>query len=252
MKKLFSMILAGLGALLVNTASAQVTFSPSVFTAIDQVTITVDVTGTPMAGEPEAYLWAFSNAGDAVSNGSWGSSSIVNKMTSAGVNKWRYTFTGVDFYNSTPAALKELGLLLKSKDGSKQTPDYKWFKFDPLIFTATKMRVFPSKVGPDDVVSVNFDQSLATVVNEQRMMPNNVTVVLVNAAGGTVDTKTFPVKKEGTIFIGTFIPTYSFTVPVGTVLDKFRYRFNGTVKNASNVDVTVSTEEVEVPFSKLK
>lgn len=148
MKYILSFLTVVLTALGVH---AQVTFSPSVFTAIDEVTITVDVTGEPMAGQPEAFLWIFANlkgggATDGVTNGSWGSSAPAAKMTSLGGNKWSYKFTGTEMFGKTPAELVEFGLLLKSKDGGKQTKDYKFYKFDPLIFTPTLMRVFPAKV----------------------------------------------------------------------------------------------------------
>ena len=36
-------------------------FSPSAFTAEDEVTLTIDVTGTGVAGLTDVYLWIFSN-----------------------------------------------------------------------------------------------------------------------------------------------------------------------------------------------
>jgi hypothetical protein len=59
MRKLFLLFI--MMAFAFVKVSAQVTFSPASFTAIDSVTVTVDVSGTPMAGETEAYLWIFSN-----------------------------------------------------------------------------------------------------------------------------------------------------------------------------------------------
>jgi hypothetical protein len=253
-------ILSFFALILAATAlKAQVSFSPSVFTAIDRVTINVDVTGTPMAGQSEAFIWIFANlnpagAVDGTVNGQWGNSSPAAKVTSLGGNRWSFSFTGTELFGKTPAELKEFGFLLKSKDGSRQTQDYKFYKFDPLIFTPTLMRVFPAKVGPDDAIRVNFDQSLATTVNDQRMVPRTVTVTLFNQADAVVGTpRDFNVKKDGTsIFYGTFIPTYSFTIPAGTNLKKFTYRFNGTVKDANGNDQTVSTEVTEVLFSQLK
>ena len=51
------------------------------------------------------------------------------------------------------------------------------YKFVPLVFTPTELRVFPAQVDTSDVVSLNFDQSLATSTNEQRMTPDSVTVL---------------------------------------------------------------------------
>ncbi len=37
-------------------------------------------------------------------------------------------------------------------------------------------RIFPARVGKNDVVSLYFHQELATTINEQRMQPVSVTV----------------------------------------------------------------------------
>ena len=79
MKKLLYLILfvsAGLFAKAQNP-----TFSPSTFTAEDQVTLTYDVTGTGMAGATEAYIWLWGNAGDSPLNTSWTNSpAAANRM----------------------------------------------------------------------------------------------------------------------------------------------------------------------------
>jgi hypothetical protein len=241
-----------------------VTFSPSTFTAIDPVTITVDVTGTPMAGESEAYIWIFSNPSisgnaafpnkDGSVNGSWGNSSDAAKLTSLGANRWRFTFTGTDLFGLTPAQLKDFGFLLKNKTGTKQTPDYKPFAFDPLIFTPTKLRVFPSKVSPSDVITVVFDKAMAETTEEVRMTTASVTFSVYNENNVMVGTPiTVPVRSmQNNLWGASFIPTRSFTVPTGMRLNKFRYRFNGTVKDVNGNDVIVSGTEAEVLFSDLK
>ena len=102
-------------------ASAQnPSFSPSSFTAEDEVTLTIDVTGTGMAGVTDAYLWIFSNpdlpgGADGVTNGSWTKSSDAAKLTPAGPNKFTYKFTGTTMFLQTPAQLKSFGFLLKKK-----------------------------------------------------------------------------------------------------------------------------------------
>jgi hypothetical protein len=241
--------------------AAQVTFSPAIFTAEDQVTLTVDVTGTPMAGLSEAYIWSFSNptAGsgpqvDGIVNGTWGNSGAGAKMTAAGTNKWSFTFTGTTLFNLAPGQLKEFGFLVKAKDGSKQTPDYKPFKFDPLVFTPTEFRIFPSKVGQDDAVTINFDQSLSGGIDEQRLSPSTVTIVVYNQNNVPFGNPiSLPVRSTGAKqWAATFIPTHSYALPPGTKLTKFRYKFNGTVPNASGVPTAFSTAEMEVQFLDLK
>jgi hypothetical protein len=264
MKKIFLLLL--ITAFVFMKTNAQVTFSPPTFTAIDPVTITVDVTGTPMAGESEAYIWIFSNASvsgnatypnkDGIVNGSWGNSSDAAKMTAAGTNKWKFTFTATDLFGQTPAQLKDFGFLLKSKTGSKQTPDYKPYAFEPLIFTPTLFRTFPAKVGVDDVVTVNLDKSLATDVNTQRMAPTSVSVTFYNDANPSVvvgNLDNVPVRNNGSIWSATFIPTQAtLNLPAGTKLKSFKYKFNGTILDTEGKTVSVSTTETEVPFSDLK
>lgn len=241
-------------------ASAQnPSFSPSSFTAEDEVTLTIDVTGTGMAGVTDAYLWIFSNpdlpgGADGVTNGSWTNSSDAAKLTPAGPNKFTYKFTGTTMFLQTPAQLKSFGFLLKKKDGSAQTPDYKSFFFDPLIFVPSMLRVFPSKVDVDDVVTVNFDNTYAVTPNDQRMAPATFTVSMFDDLGNTVGSPvTLPVTKTDlTIWSGSFIPNSSFTPAVGRKLLKFRYKINGTVLDTNGLPMTVSTAETEVTFTAMK
>lgn len=234
-------------------------FSPATFTAEDEVTLTIDVTGTGMAGVTEAYIWIFSNPDigggvDGTVNGSWGNSSDAAKLTNIGGNKFTYTFIGTTMFGQTPAQLKTFGFLLKKKDGSAQTPDYKPFAFDPLIFIPSLARVFPAKVDKDDVVTVNFDQGYATIVNDQRMTPLTFTVVMFDDLGNAIGTPlTLPLSKsEPTIWSGSFIPDVSFTAPAGRTLAKFKYKFNGTVLDVNGAAAPVSTQEWETIFTKMQ
>jgi hypothetical protein len=265
MKKIF--LLLFITALALIRTSAQVSFNPPTFTAIDPVTLTVDVSETDMKGENEVYIWIFSNPTardgdplwpkkDGSVNGSWGNSLDIAKMTPAGTNKWKFTFTATDLFGLTPALLKDFGFLVKTKTGSKKTGDFKSFVFEPLIFTPTLFRTFPAKVGVDDVITVNLDKSLATDVTTQRMTPTSVSVTLYNdanpsAAVGTINN--VPVRNNGSIWLATFIPTQAtLNLPAGTKLKSFKYKFNGTVLDTEGKAANVSTTETEVPFSDLK
>ncbi len=257
MKKIFSFLLFSI--LTAYSASAQVTFSPAVFTAEDEVTLTVDVSGTKMEGASEAYIWIFSNVGvgggrDGFTNTAWTASPDTAKMTAAGPNKWSYTFTGTTMFGQTPGELKNFGFLAKSKDGSKQTDNFEPFAFDPLVFIPALLRVFPSKVDVDDVVTVNYEQSLGTTVAEQRMSPATATITMLDDAGNTVGAAlTIPVRKtEASAWSATFIPSRSFTPAAGRKLARFRYKFNGTTRDASGASTTVSSSEAELTFTPLK
>jgi hypothetical protein len=243
------------------TGNAQVTFSPGTFTAEDQVTLTVDVSGTPMAGQSEAYIWIWANPGgvgpapNGIVNGAWGSSSASAKMTGAGTNKWSFTFTGTTLFGLTAGELHDFGFLVKAKDGANgQTQDYKPFLFDPLIFTPSKLRTFPSKVGRDDVVTVNFEKTLGTSTDEQRMTPVTVSITMfdeTNAPVGSV--LTVPVRKTGdNIWSASFIPTNSFTAGTGHKLKKFTYHFNGTVLTPTGGTQNVSSADASVDFVEMK
>jgi hypothetical protein len=258
MKKIFLIIfcLATIGW---NVARAQnPTFSPPIFTAEDEVTLTVDVTGTPMAGQAEAYIWIFSNVSgggrDGFTNTSWTNAPPSARMTAAGTNKWSFKFTVTTMFSQTPAELKDFGFLVKAKDGSKQTLDYKPFAFDPLIFTPVKMRVFPAKVDKDDAVTVNFDRSLGSTTDEQRMDLVSATITVFDEAGSQVGSPlTINARKtDVTIWSATFVPSNSFTPGTGHRLFKFKYKFNGTVRDVIGALVTVSSAETEYTFVTLK
>ena len=257
MKKLLYIVLLSCAGL---TAKAQnPSFVPSTFTAEDQVVLTIDLTGTGMAGVSEAFIWIFSNPGlpagnDGLTNGAWGNSSEAARMTAAGTNKWRFTFTGTTLFGRPPAELKSFGFLVKKKDGSGQSPDYKPFFFDPLVFTPSMLRIFPAKVGRDDVVSMNFDRTYGVSVNEQRLTPVSVTITVLDDLSNTVGSPlTIPVTKTGTtIWSGAFIPSVSFTPGTGRTLTKFRYKFNGTVLDPGGITITVTSSETEVTFTTMQ
>ncbi len=234
-------------------------FVPSSFTAEDQVTLTIDVTGTGMAGAAEAYIWIFSNPNgtggvNGTVNGDWSNSSNAAKMTAAGTNKWSFTFVGTTLFGQAPAQLKSFGFLVKKKDGSAQTPDYKPFNFDPLVFTPSMLRVFPSKVGADDVVTINFDRNYGVSVDEKRMSPTTATITMYDETGAQVGTPlTIPVRSfESTIWAATFIPGSSFTPATGRKLFKFKYRFNGTVLDANGAATPVSSSETEITLTTMQ
>lgn len=229
-------------------------FSPSSFTAEDQVTITYDVTGTGMAGATEAFIWLWGNAGDSPLNTSWTNSPEAARMTAAGTNKWRFTFIGTVLYGLPPAALVNFRFLVKKRDGSAQSPDQGPFFFDPLVFTPTMLRVFPAKVGSDDVVTLNFDRTYGVTPNEQRMTPMKVGVTMYddlnNQVGSLLE---IPVTKTGdTRWSGSFIPSASFTPAAGRKLFKFMYEFQGTILDPGGAPILVPTSAAQVTFTTMQ
>jgi hypothetical protein len=253
MKKLILSIIFTLSTVF---AFAQVTFSPATFTSEDEVIITLDVTGTGMAGQTDVYLWMFSNDGvgggkDALTNGQWGNSSESAKMTRVSGNIFTFKFTGTTLFGQSPAELINFGFLGKSKDGTKQTQDFKPYKFDPLVFTAAQFRVFPAKMDNTDMATVYFHQDLATDQSLQRMFDVKVTLTFYNDAGALVATRTALVatKESNTLYAYSFIPEKLITIPAGAKLGKFSYQFTGSVKDANGANVTTSGPVNEVIYT---
>ncbi|MEE1945044.1 hypothetical protein VRU48_07995 [Pedobacter sp. KR3-3] len=259
MKKLILSIIFILSA---TFAFAQVTLSPATFTAEDEVTITLNVSGTPLAGLNDIYIWAFSNDGvgggkDALTNGQWGNSADAAKMTKTGTNIFTFKFTGTTLFGQSPAELINFGFLAKTKDGTKQTQDYKPYKFDPLVFVPMQFRVFPSKMDQTDMTTVYFHQDLATDQNLQRMFDVKVNLVFYNDATpvpAVVATRTalVTVKESNILYSYSFIPERLITLTAGTKLTKFTYQFTGSVKDANGANVPVAgpvTEVVYTPFN---
>lgn len=245
---------------------AQVTFSPGTFTAEDEVTVTVDVSNTPLKGKTDAYIWIWAfrsddvNAGpttNGIINGDWGSSKPEAKMTNLGGDKWQFKFqSATALFGLTPADLTHgFGFLVKAKDGNvAKTDDYKPFKFDPLVFTPNKLRVFPSKVGRDDVITVFFEQTLGTSLEEQRMKPTGVTISAYDETNATVGSPlTINVRKVAdNIWGASFIPSGSFTPAAGHKLKGFTYHFNGTVLNTTGGSQAASSADASVDFTEMK
>ncbi len=250
MKKTIHTMIAFLLLFVSSKAFSQVTFSPSTFTAEDEVTIRVDVSNTPLAGIEPIYLWAFipGGGGDALNNGSWTNSDEKSKLTKVSANVFEIKLVGTTAFGKSPAELKTLGFLLKSKDGGKQTPDFGPFKFDPLVFTPTQFRIFPAKVGPDDMVNIFMDLKLATDEMVIRMTASSISVSIYDASGmqiGSDKTGTVSKTSEG-FYAFSFIPSKLFTIPAGTKATKVKYNFVGTGKDANGVNITQTSNQGEI------
>lgn len=255
MKKIILLMVCCFGAVWAS-GQGKVTFSPAAFTAEDEVTITLDVTGTPLEGTNDVYVWAFSNDGvgggkDASTNGSWTSSSENAKMTKTTGNIFTFKFTATTLFGQSPAELINFGFLAKNKDGSKQSPDYKPFKFDPLVFTASQFRIFPAKLDYADMATVYFHQNLAADVNLKRMTNVKLNLIFYNEAGNPAGSKLniATVKESAVLFSYSFIPDRVITLAPGVKLSKFSYQFTGTVKDANGIDVSTNGPVTEVVYT---
>lgn len=261
MKKIYILVVL-MAIFMSNRGYAQapsVTTNPLKFSALDGVTLLIDVTGTKVAGAKEPlYLWAWSDGvGDFATNGSWGSSSEAAKLVPVEGKPNQYTFTlplqanGTTYNNvaeilgATPGQLKNIGLLIKTKvgDDTKKT-DNLVLELDPLVFVKSFTRIFPSAVTPQDLVTLFMDQSLAASADVKYAMGGfKVVMKAMNAAGEAVgEEKSFDMKAEGNnIFSFTFFPTAT-AFPDVADLASIEYRF------VSAADETVSSAPYTLTF----
>lgn len=258
MKKIFLTALLFASVHILSAQTGVFSLSPGTFSAEDEVTITIDLTGTGMAGEADSYIWIWANGGnppgytskDGIVNTNWGNSPAAAKMTNIGPNKFTYKFIGVDMFNASPAELKHFQFLCKSQNGSKQSSDVSPQAFEPLVFIPTVTRVFPSRIGKNDAVTVYFHQQLATVDADRRMTPVSFVMSVYDVNNVQIGTEvTVPVTNEGDkVFSYSFLPAALFNVPANTKLGKLRYRVKGIGLDTSGLPVNVETANSEKPF----
>lgn len=162
-------------ALLPLAANAQtVTTSPAVFTAEDEVTITVNVTGTRLEGySGDVWMWSWLAEGcttncDAPTNidPAGGENTDAAKMTRDAEDPDVYSITlvPVDFFGKAPSEIGAIGIKLKSRswtDGIESDNDIV-IAVQPLIYIPSEYRTFPVKFTDEDVVTLFFDQNLTS------------------------------------------------------------------------------------------
>ncbi|HEY0732926.1 MAG TPA: hypothetical protein VGD33_10945 [Chitinophagaceae bacterium] len=259
MNKLFRILIFTALALFSRSAFAQVTLIPSTFTAEDQITIRVDLTGTVAQGLAQPYIWIWSelqngSGQDGIVNTDWGNSPETARWTNVSGNVWEFTFTPTTMFNRAPGELKRFGFLIKAKNGSVQTPDYKWYNFDPLVFIESEFRIFPAKVSATDVVTVYIRTSLSNSIPVQRMSPQTLSVQVFDATNNQVGTtQTLPVRSEGNnLYSVTFVPSRLPSVPVGSTIKSMKYKFIGNGYDAQGATITVESSENEYVFFDLR
>src|SRR5205085_6439979 len=208
-----------------------------------------------LAGEPEVYIWIFANGSitpaDAqypprdgiTTNTEWGNSPAAAKFTHISGDIWSYTFTGTELFGLTPGQLKHFQFLVKTKTGNKQTSDSPKYPFAPVSYVPAIYRLFPSRMDQDDAITIYFYQNLSTDIVESRMSPLTVTVTVYDATnnvyGSPMD---FPLTALGQNLYQakTFIPSYAWSVPAGTMLSKFTYTVKGTYYDTNGATINVA------------
>ncbi len=287
MKKTIILIAIILGSFGLNAQDAlpKFTVTPSEVDALtENVTIVFDVTGTAVAGLTEVYIWAWApglNPSESLldydqGSPSWGSISKNAKLdpVTGDPNKFKLSLpktvtragATVTFNNiaelfgvgDTPGRIKQFGFLLRSQDGSKQTPgDLKTaVTLLPLEFEASYFRIFPAKVSNKDVVTAYMSPSLlASGEDEKLKIADKITATIsLLKANGTEILKvsnlatTFTDQKEYAV---TFLPQVLGTFPSGVTLTdvaKCQIVFSGKVYSQTGSSTTVTTKTFEVEF----
>ncbi|MDP4183911.1 MAG: hypothetical protein Q8862_01960 [Bacteroidota bacterium] len=289
MKRIIILIMMLTGGILSSFGQSDLpkfTVDPADIDALtENVTITFDVTGTAVAGLTDVYLWAWSSELGSPSealidyeggSSSWGNISPNAKLTpvEGTTNKFQLKFpitvtrngATVTFNNmadlfgvsATPGKLKEVGFLLRDVTGNKQTPGDKKtsIKLKALAFEESLFRTFPSGVSNKDIVTVYYNQNLATNPKEQVMSNIMVSVTLVDADGNTVVAMSEPVAttpdRDGE-FAFTYLPSKLVDpFPEGKSVSDIKTMkvvFSGTLNKPDGTTETVTTSTFEQNFS---
>jgi hypothetical protein len=237
-----ALIFLGFGA-----AVAQPTYvvSPPAFTAEDEITISVNVSETSLAGYTgDVWMWAWiaegcSSGCDAPSNvnpASAGAAAALMTRDEVNPDIYRITLVPSEFYKKAPSELKKMGFKLKSIDWAdgKQTDSDVILSIDPLIFTPKVNRIFPTKVTKDDVVTLYLDQSVAaSPALKYHLGDFLVTISAFDANGaqvGSVEDLTVVNAGNGLHYVR-ILPTYTFGI---SEIESIRYRFSSAVGDVNS------------------
>nr|WP_319998361.1 hypothetical protein [uncultured Draconibacterium sp.] len=287
MRKLFilTIILLGAFALKAQEAAPKFTVTPSEIDALtENVTIEFDVTGSVVEGLSDVYIWAWAPGLTPSEillvydqgSPSWGSISDNAKLDPVAGQPNKFTLTlpktvtraGVEvtFNNiaelfgvgDTPGKIKELGFLLRSQDGSKQTPGDMATSISllPLEFEASYFRTFPAKVSKKDVVTAYLNLSMIESSEDQKLsVADSITAVvtLMDEDGATLVTSesmktTFTSQNE---YAFSFLSDVVGEFPEGKSIDnvtKCNIVFSGKIYNQNGSTEVVSTKAFEFEF----
>ena len=247
-----------------------VSFSPATFTGEDSVTITVDFTGTPLAGASAVYLWTWCNKDgtikvdntkypgkDGIYNDNFGNQTDKAKMINIGGNKWQFGMIPSNMYLLPAGQLKVLQMLFKTKDGSTKAypDDSPQYPIAPIEFVPSTYRLFPDFADQNDAITIYFYQNLGNTIDEIRMTPVSVNVSLYDASNNQVGaTKVLPLKAiADKLFSATpFVPSTLWTIPAGAVMKNFTYSINGTSYDINGNIINVTGPVNTKTFDALK
>ena len=288
MKKAIIFFIVLLVGMRVYSQLPTVTITPSEIDALtENVTIVFDVTGTDVEGVTDIYIWAWCPQLSSPSeilldydqgSASWGSISENAKLmpvegqpnkrkielpmtvTRAGVEVTFRNMAELFGVAETPGKIKEIGFLLRSQDGSKQTPGDMQSKITllPLEFSESFMRTFPSKVSNTDVVTVYLNLNKLSEAGEQEQLlvvsDFEAEIILQDLDGNdivTVGELVMMPERDGEYSV-TFLPNFLGEFPEGKTIDdvtKFTVKFSGDLISGDSV-ITAESNVYEVEFQE--
>lgn len=226
MKKI-AIIICFLVGVLGYAQAPVVTGNPSNYTVIDEnVEVVFDVTnatdngGNSLVGK-DLYIWAFSSAGDAKTNGSWTNikpSAQLNKISDTQYSIQFPIIDGANTYNTiaewfgaeaAPGSITSIGYLLRDQSPSFQTDDLS-IPFSPFKFDEAEVRTFPSSATTQDVLMFRFNKSITPLSNPALTGAQNISVHIepANDASLAVDVDT---SFSGRYYEAGIIPSSTFS-----------------------------------------
>lgn len=178
---------------LVAYAQPTVTGTPSGYTVIDEnvelifnVAGATDRDGNSLEGK-DLYIWAFSSAGDAKTNGSWTNIKQAAQLEKLSDTEYRLKFPITDGDNTystiaelfgaeaAPGSITSIGYLLRDQSPTFQTDDLT-IPFSPFKFIPSEARTFPSQATTKDVVMFRFNKNVSGISNPAMIGAQNIKV----------------------------------------------------------------------------
>ncbi|MDZ7604522.1 MAG: hypothetical protein U5K79_02820 [Cyclobacteriaceae bacterium] len=122
------------GAAAAQKQDIKPTISPAIFTYETEITVTYDVTGTPLANLATTWIWVWIpdtnidakyNVNPASTNAALSDNAKLTKAVADGKTTFTIKFKPTDFFSSDISIQRKLGMLLKGNDWANgQTTDF--------------------------------------------------------------------------------------------------------------------------------
>ncbi|OMP31891.1 alpha-amylase family glycosyl hydrolase [Mangrovimonas sp. DI 80] len=182
--------------------------SPSPFEETDEITITVsnldaDIWGSTNGADLYLWTWYFdtngNQAGDSPTNGDWSNSNEAQKFTNNGDGTYSFTMTPTELYQDT--GIGQLGMLVKSDDGSQQSQDELYYVGAvTVVFNSPNYNPVIVESGGNLSISAYMQSAGTTQVGAFEVLYNNVSVA-TGQGFPTYSTTLTNVTESGTVTV---------------------------------------------------